>query len=189
MTCVFLKVFHPSPCRHHEMETGTECLQQIVTALACGVNQFNRTALNMPLSATHQLNTDMAGTVEDLSLENISTVCRQAQLTCPGLHSSFWEQLRTEIEAAHNEMTAVRHTLEEVSGFSLNRDQSRELGLLSSVYCARVHVGVILTQLLLPTSVDPVSIHEIQYQCYQELVCVCFVLEFVCVCTYIHVCH
>ena len=102
---------------------------------------------------------------------DVFELCGEAARCTPGCGDEFWHSLGCEITAAVQEMAAVRSSLEaECDAMLLNRDQRIELELLCGVSQTCVHVGVLLTQLLLPTAVDPVFMAHTEYNCYQLLV-------------------
>ena len=105
----------------------------------------------------------------DISSEGVSELLHKAEILCSTYDASFWERLGSEVAAAHQEIATIKKSLEADSS-TIYRDQRHELEMLSGLSRVCVHVGVVLSQLLLPTDVDPVSMAEIEYNCYQLLV-------------------
>ena len=104
--------------------------------------------------------------------ESLSELCCEAQRACPD-HSGpqFWQRLCHQISAAFNELASVKESLEMAFGdLGGNRDLHGELTLLCGLSTGCVHVGAVVTNLLLPTAIDPVSLKEVDYKCYQMLV-------------------
>lgn len=112
-------------------------------------------------------------------LDSVLLLFNRAECLCPGCGRGFWDQLKAEITLAYSKLTAVKDFVQVTSAFSINTEVKGELDLLSSLNASMVHLGVVLTQLLQPTPVDPVSMAEIEYRCHQEVVCACM---YVCVC-------
>ena len=111
-------------------------------------------------------------TGEQLPSESLSELCCEAQRVCPD-HSGpqFWQRLCHEISAAFNELAFVKESLEMAFGdIGGNRDLHGELTLLCGLSTGCVHVGTVVTNMLLPTAIDPVSLKEVDYKCYQMLV-------------------
>jgi midasin len=103
--------------------------------------------------------------------ESLSELCCEAQRACPD-HSGpqFWQRLCHQISAAFNELASVKESLEMAFGdLGGNRDLHGELTLLCGLSTGCVHVGAVVTNLLLPTAIDPVSLKEVDYKCYQML--------------------
>lgn len=113
------------------------------------------------------------------SPESVSELLHKAEILCPAYNASFWERLGSEVAAAHQEIATIKRSLE-ADNSTIYRDQRHELEMLSGLSRVCVHVGVVMSQLLLPTDVDPVSMAEIEYNCYQLLVSMLM--------SYIHVC-
>ena len=102
--------------------------------------------------------------------DSVPDMCLQAEKLCP-VSTVFWQKLSSEIEEALGEIASIRRKLEaEYDVVAGNRDHHGELELLCGLSRCCVHIGVVLNQLLLPTTVDPVSMKMIMYQCHQILV-------------------
>ena len=155
------------------MQVASDILDRAVAALA-GAVQTSDSVVATQHSGNQNVNSRQPPSRVHMSPDSVSELCRVAEAQCPGCSAGFWEMLGREIAAAHREMAAVRNSLTEAEcggGVgSVNRDQCRELELLAGLSSGCVHVGVALSQLLLPTTVDPVSMAETHYHCHQLLV-------------------
>ena len=128
---------------------------------------------------------------ELLSLYQVSVLCNQAKLLCPDCGNSYWEQLKIHILKTNEELARVGEYLFDQSAFSVNTAIAGELDILCSLSRSMVHLGVVLSQLLLPSSVDPVHVASIYYQCHYHMVwnmCVSSHYLCVCRCVYASVC-
>lgn len=152
-------------CSQNKLKVASGVLSSTVAALACAVQHSD--------SKSQSAENDDSSSKQsgDIYIDNISELFREAEMQCPGCSCGFWERLGHEVSSAWQEMTTLRSSLEaEYCALHGHIDQRRELELLSVLSRGCVHVGVVLSQLLLPTDVDPVSIAETQYGCYQLLV-------------------
>ena len=104
--------------------------------------------------------------------EMLSQLCFQAERDYYDYGGShFWQRVCNEIHASVHDLAAVKQCLElAFDDLDGNRNMQGELSLLRGLSRGCIHVGMIVSHLLLPTPVDPVSLSEIHYQCYQMLV-------------------
>lgn len=104
--------------------------------------------------------------------ECVSKICNGANKICPNYGTTeFWPLIARELTVVYNELSFIRSSLEsEYCTMNGNRNQSLELDLLCRLNQGCVHLGVALSQLLLPTALDPVLMAETQYKCYYSLV-------------------
>ena len=164
------------------LDETLQTLDNIMAAISHAITQSDKSLCGEP-PATNRL----------FCLDNVMLLLNQAECLCPGCGCGFWEQLKAEMTMAYSKLTAVKDYVQVTSAFSINTDLKGELDMLSSLSAAMVHLGVVLTQLLLPTPVDPVSMAEVEYRCHQEVVCACVCMcmcmcAFVCVCVCMCVC-
>lgn len=162
-------------CSQSKLKGASDILGSTLAALASAVQQWDSTTQQ----SENQSSSLQLSAYEAVSPESVSELFHKAEVLCPAYDARFWERLGSEVAAAHQEIATVRRSLEaDSSTIYGNRDQRHELEMLSDLSQVCVHVGVVLSQLLLPTDVDPVSIAEIEYNCYQLLVsmlvsCIC----------------
>jgi hypothetical protein len=155
-------------CSQSKLKVVNSILEGTISALSSAVQQSHLTEQfteNQDSKAQHMLSQNtFPGSVFEL--------CGEAAMHTPSCGGEeFWYSLGCEITAAVQEITTVQSSLEaEYDVLLRNRDQRHELELLCGVSQACVHVGVVLSQLLLPTAVDPVFMAHTQYECYQLLV-------------------
>ena len=107
---------------------------------------------------------------EHICSEILREVCLEAeQLGCGD--GQFWDRVCSEIATAYLELSSVRESLKsKFSETGGNRDQEGELHILCGLCRGCIHVGIVISQLLLPTTIDPVTLREVHYNCYQTLV-------------------
>ena len=111
-------------------------------------------------------------TGEQLPSESVSQLCSKAQRTCPDYGGpQFWRRVCSEISAAFSELSSVKKSLDiAFDDLGGNQDLHGELNRLCGLSRGCVYVGTVVTKLLLPTTIDPVSLEEVHYKCYQMLV-------------------
>lgn len=143
------------------MDQASQTLNKIVAAISHAITQSDKSLCEeQPTPNT------------SFCLDNVMLLFSQAECLCPGCGNGFWEQLKAEISMAYSTLSTVKDYVQVTPAFSVNTDVKGELDVLSSLSTSMVHLGVVLSQLLLPTPVDPVSMAEVEYQCHQEMVCV-----------------
>ena len=160
------------------MLNGMFKTRQLHTTLSCSKNKLEVCAahvgdLVIALSKALEQTThaDSYSSQDDMS----ERLCSEAEKL--GYRSpKFWQDVSREIKLACSELATVRESLE-CNDTQCNRDQQKELQLLCGVSQGCIHVGLVASQLLLPTAVDPVTLKEIQYNCYQSLVRDCKVVD------------
>lgn len=152
-----------------KLKGASNILDSTLASLSSAVQQWDSTTENQTSSSSYNAK----------SPESVSELLHKAEILCPAYNASFWERLHSEVAAAHQEIATIRRSLE-ADNSTIYRNQRHELEMLSGLSRVCVHVGVVLSQLLLPTDVDPVSMAEIEYNCYQLLVSMLM--------SYIHVC-
>ena len=102
--------------------------------------------------------------------ESVSALCHGAEASLCG-SAEFWSLLAREIIATHKDLVSVKNRIElEFCSMDGNRNQYLELYLLCGLCRGCVHLGIALSQLLLPTVVDPVTMAKTQYKCHQLMV-------------------
>ena len=151
-------------CSQSKLKVVGSILENTVSALSSAVQQSH--LRSQPTD--NQDSNEKQIPSEYTSPGSIFELCGEAAKHTSGYGSAdFWQRLSCEVSAAVQEMSAVQ---EESDVLLKDRDQQHELELLCCLSKACVHVGVILSQLLIPTSVDPVFMTEMQYNCCQLLV-------------------
>lgn len=150
-----------------KLKVVNSTLESTASALSRAVKQF---CMMEQFPENQDSNVKYAPSLDTFP-ESVFELCGEAARCTTFCSGEFWHSLGCEITAAIHEMTAVKSSLEAECNLLLrNRDQRVELELLCGVSQTCVHVGVILTQLLLPTAVDPVLMTHTEYNCYQLLV-------------------
>lgn len=141
----------------HKLKIGMSLLWSVIKALG--------RAIKCP-----ELTVSSSG--EEILPGTISKLCNGAQKACPEYGGpQFWQRVSCEISSALQELTAVKESLETAfDDLEGNRDQGGELQLLCGLSRGCVHTGAVITRLLQPTAIDPVSLRGIQYKCHQILV-------------------
>ena len=140
------------------LDIGSKALQRTLAALSQAICQSEGLQY-------HESNNDL------LPLDQVTVLCHQAELLCPGCGNGYWEQLKVQILEANEELAHVGEYLQVQSAFSVNTAIAGELDILCSLSRSMVHLGVVLSQLLLPSPVDPVHMASIYYQCHYHMVC------------------
>ncbi len=108
-----------------------------------------------------------ATSLESPTSQIISSMCTAAALISKDyLIADVWKEAETNLLAASNELSKVKSQLLENVTFNL----SRELGVLQVLSQARVHLGVALSLVLYPSSVDPVTMAVAEYLFHSQLV-------------------
>ena len=142
-------------CSKNKLANITNMFQSSINALANAVN---------PSAA--QQGTSFPDT------DTVFALCQDAEAQYPA-HGGpgFWRNINCEISKAMNDMAFVRNSLEvKYTVIGGSRNQQHELELLCALSQSCVHIGAILTQLLQPSSMDPISMSETQCKCYLMLV-------------------
>lgn len=162
-------------------------MDSTLAALCGAVQQWDSTTQ----SSDNQTSDVILPAYDASSPEGVSELFHKARMLCSAYDASFWERLGSEVAAARQEIATIRRSLEaDDNTVRGNRNQHCELEMLSGLSRVCVHVGVVLSQLLLPTAVDPVSMAEIEYHCFHLLVsmqCVC--VKFFCYCITLPICY
>lgn len=117
-------------------------------------------------SATNSILTEISW-----NSRKVFELCSEVEKALPTHKSSLnWHKVFADIESAYHELSETKKSLELAYNDIDIRDPRRELEILSSLSRGCLTVGIILSQVLLPTNLDPVCLKEVHFRCHQMLV-------------------
>ena len=103
-------------------------------------------------------------------IERVTELCHDAE-SCGCGSAEFWSLLAKEMTSTHKELVFIGNQIQ-LNSCSMhgNLNHHLELELLSRLCRGSIHLGIILTHLLLPSSIDPVIMASTKQRCYHLMV-------------------